>query len=50
MERKGVSGATHNQRIEFIMSICNPRCRSNHVAARQASDKSQDAILCLKFL
>ncbi len=24
MERKGVSGTTHNQRIEFIMSICNP--------------------------
>ncbi|MDD4570119.1 MAG: diaminopimelate dehydrogenase [Tepidanaerobacteraceae bacterium] len=24
MERKGVSGITHNQRMEFIMSICNP--------------------------
>ncbi|HHV17978.1 MAG TPA: diaminopimelate dehydrogenase [Thermoanaerobacterales bacterium] len=38
MERKGVSGATHNQRIEFIMSICNPAAAGQiMVAAARAS-------------
>ena len=36
--RKGVSGATHNQRIEFIMSICNPAAAGQiMVAAARAS-------------
>lgn len=38
MERKGVSGATHNQRIEFIMSICNPAAAGQvMVSAARAS-------------
>lgn len=38
MERKGVSGTTHNQRIEFIMSICNPAAAGQvMVAAARAS-------------
>jgi len=38
MERKGVSGITHNQRIEFVMSICNPAATGQiMVAAARAS-------------
>ncbi|NLZ52769.1 MAG: diaminopimelate dehydrogenase, partial [Thermoanaerobacteraceae bacterium] len=38
MERKGVSGTTHNQRIEFIMSICNPAAAGQvMVSAARAS-------------
>ncbi|AEE90546.1 Meso-diaminopimelate D-dehydrogenase [Tepidanaerobacter acetatoxydans Re1] len=33
MERKGVSGTTHNQRMEFIMSICNPAAAGQVMAA-----------------
>jgi len=36
--RKGVSASTHNQRIEFIMSICNPAATAQiMVAAARAS-------------
>jgi diaminopimelate dehydrogenase len=38
IQRKGVSGTTHNQRIEFIMSICNPAAAGQiMVAAARAS-------------
>ena len=38
IQRKGVSGTTHNQRIEFIMSICNPAAAGQiRVAAARAS-------------
>jgi len=38
MERKGVSGTTHNQRLEFIMSICNPAAAGQvMVSAARAS-------------
>ncbi len=33
MERKGASGTTHNQRMEFIMSICNPAAAGQVMAA-----------------
>lgn len=42
MERKGVSGITHNQRIEFIMSICNPAAAGQvMVAAARACLRQQ---------
>jgi diaminopimelate dehydrogenase len=42
MERKGVSGTTHNQRIEFIMSICNPAAAAQiMVSAARASLKQK---------
>jgi len=38
MERKGASGITHNQRLKFIMSICNPAATGQiMVAAARAS-------------
>lgn len=42
MERKGVSGVTSNQRIEFSMSICNPAATGQIMAAAaRASLKQQ---------
>lgn len=38
MERKGISGATHNQRMEFIMSVTNPPATAQvMVSAARAS-------------
>jgi diaminopimelate dehydrogenase len=38
MERKGVSGASHNQRMEFIMSVMNPAATAQvMVSAARAS-------------
>jgi diaminopimelate dehydrogenase len=42
MERKGVSGKTHNQRMEFIMSVTNPAATAQvMVSAARASLKQQ---------
>jgi diaminopimelate dehydrogenase len=40
MERKGVSGASHNQRMEFIMSVMNPAATAQvMVSAARASTR-----------
>lgn len=42
MERKGISGATHNQRMEFIMSVNNPPATAQvMVSAARASMKQK---------
>lgn len=42
MERKGVSGNTHNQRMEFIMSVTNPAATAQiMVSASRASLKQK---------
>jgi diaminopimelate dehydrogenase len=42
MERKGVSGASHNQRMEFIMSVMNPAATAQvMVSAARASTRQK---------
>jgi diaminopimelate dehydrogenase len=42
IERKGVSGKTHNQRMEYIMSIANPAATGQvMVSAARASLKQK---------
>ena len=42
MERKGVSGTSHNQRIEFVMSVMNPAATAQvMVSAARASTRQK---------